>query len=233
MNDGETPLDDGLAARVARHAALADSARLRITDLLAVGDRSPGDLQRELRISSSLLAHHLGVLERANLIRRTRSQGDRRRSYIQLRSSVLDRLVPARTIISPQVRRPRRVVFVCTGNSARSPLAAALWERASAIVATSAGTHPVATTSPKAIAAAERHGLRLAPRIPRGLDDVIAAGDLVITVCDRAYEELRRRDALHWSVPNPGLVGTDAAYDEAFEQIAARVTALAPRLVPA
>lgn len=213
-----------LEQRVATHAALADPVRLQIVDLLALGDRSPGELQTRLGLTSNLLAHHLGVLERTSLITRSRSEGDRRRSYIHLRPSGLHELLPTPTLTASQV------VFVCTGNSARSPLAAALWAQVSPVPATSAGTHPAAATSVKAIAAAVRHGLPFTPPAPRDLHGVIGADDLIITVCDRAHEELRHAEALHWSIPNPGRIGTDTAYDAAFEDIAERIADLSPRL---
>src|SRR5204862_2194340 len=83
-----------------------------------------------------------------------------------------------------------RVVFVCTRNSARSQLAASLWNGASAVPATSAGTHPAPEVHPGAVAVARRRHLSLVPQPPRHVDDVLAAQDLVVTVCDNAHEEL-------------------------------------------
>ena len=116
------------------HAALADPARLAITDTLLAGDASPSELAAMLAMPSNLLAHHLHVLEQAGVITRRRSEGDRRRTYLRLIPGALDPLAP-----SP-ARSARRVLFVCTANSARSHLAAALWRRASSIPAASAGT---------------------------------------------------------------------------------------------
>ena len=67
-----------LRRRVARHAALADATRLRIVDLLILGDRSPTELQTALGISSNLLAHHLNLLEQAGIVRRSKSEADGR-----------------------------------------------------------------------------------------------------------------------------------------------------------
>ncbi|SJM46806.1 Arsenical resistance operon repressor / Arsenate reductase [Actinomycetales bacterium JB111] len=209
------------------HAALADTARLRIVDLLRTGDRSPGELGADLGLTSNLLAHHLGVLDRAGLIRRTRSEGDGRRSYLHLRADALAGLTDATTLVA------RRVLFVCTGNSARSQLAAALWARNSAVPAVSAGTHPAASVAPGALTTAERHRLPLRHHTPRDIAEVIRGDDLIVTVCDRAHEEIGSPAALHWSVPNPGRVGTDHAYDAAFEDLAARVAALGPRVTAA
>lgn len=94
----------------------------------------------------------------------------------------------------------------------------------------SAGTHPAAQIEPGAIAAADRHGLTLRACAPRALDDVLGADDFVVTVCDTAHEELGDAGCVHWSVPDPVRDGTDAAFDAAFEDIAARIQSLAPRL---
>lgn len=213
----------GLAQRVARYAALADPVRLRVVDLLTLSDMAPVELQRELDIPSNLLAHHVNLLERARLVTRTRSQADRRRTYLHLAPGALDDLAP-----SP-IAAARRVVFVCTGNAARSQLAAALWHQASAIPVASAGTHPAGAIEPGAIAAAGRHGLALPARRPQSVEDVLRGDDFVVTVCDAAHEELRQAGQLHWSVLDPVLDGTDAAFDTAFDELAIRVRALAPR----
>jgi ArsR family transcriptional regulator, arsenate/arsenite/antimonite-responsive transcriptional repressor / arsenate reductase (thioredoxin) len=63
------------------------------------------------------------VLESAGLVERVRWAGDRRRTYVRLLPVALP-TVPVAEIVVP------RVVFVCTHNSARSQLAAAMWERA-------------------------------------------------------------------------------------------------------
>ena len=137
-----------LDRRVILHAALADPARLQITDTLLAGDASPSELAAMLAMPSNLLAHHLHVLEQAGIITRRRSEGDRRRTYLQLIPGALDSLGP------PSARAALRVLFVCTANSARSHLAAALWRQASTVPAVSAGTHPAEAMAPGSIAAA-------------------------------------------------------------------------------
>lgn len=220
MNTDRTRLE----ARAARYAALADPVRLRIVDLLTLGDAAPVEVQRELGISSALLAHHLRVLDRAGFLIRSRSEADRRRTYLRLAPGALDDLIPTPTLAA------RRVVFVCTGNSARSQLAAALWREASPIPGASAGTHPAERVDPGAVAAARRHGLELEDATPRHLDEVASADDIVVTVCDRAHEELDGEDRLHWSVADPVADGSETAFDEAYEQLAARIDALATRM---
>lgn len=206
------------------HAALADPARLAIVDTLSVGDASPSELASMLRLPSNLLAHHLKVLEEQGLITRSRSEGDRRRSYLRLVPGAFDALLPDAARTAP------RVLFVCTANSARSVLAAALWRHASAVPATSAGTHPAERVEPGALAAAQRHRLPVRRQRPRSLDAVQADSDLLITVCDNAHEELGTAADLHWSVPDPVPAGTDAAFDAALDELSRRVDQLAPRV---
>src|SRR5262250_3966959 len=100
-----------LQRRAALHGALSDPGRLRIVDTLALGDTSPSELAAMLAMPSNLLAHHLRVLEQAGLITRRRSDGDRRRTYLQLIPGALESLT------HPAARMARRVLFVCTANS--------------------------------------------------------------------------------------------------------------------
>ncbi|WNM24604.1 helix-turn-helix domain-containing protein [Demequina capsici] len=225
-----------LAARAARHAALADPIRLRIVDLLTASDATPGELREQVGITSNLMAHHLRQLEAAGLITKRRSDADRRRSYVTLAPGSLEDLVPAPRFAA------RRVVFVCTGNSARSQLAAALWNEAQLnesqrsgtvpVPAASAGTHPADRIAPGAVATANRHGLNLPDVLPRHVGEVLAPDDLIVTVCDSAHEELDGADAIHWSVANPSVDGSDAAFDLAFDVLAERIARLTPTLTP-
>lgn len=220
--DGEEASE--LERRAARHAALSDPVRLRVVDLLTLGDLTPTELQQRLGMSSNLLAHHLNVLESEGIISRSRSEADRRRSYVRLLPTAFDGLVPSAQ------GRARRVVFVCAANSARSQLAAALWKRQSPIPVASAGTHPAERIEPGAIAAARRHELPLRITRPRHLADVLSQDDFVVTVCDNAHEELGELGGVHWSIPDPVRIASDAAFDAAFDELAQRVGDLAPRL---
>lgn len=223
----DTEQNDSLARRAAVHAALADQARLRITDTLAEGDAAPSELGTLLAMPSNLLAHHLHVLEQAGIITRRRSEGDHRRSYLRLVPGALDGLAG-----TPQ-RTARRVLFVCTANSARSHLAAALWRQASYLPVASAGTHPAGAIDPGAIDAAQRHQLPLPQVMPQHISGTHEDGDLVITVCDLAHEELGGLAALHWSVPDPVPSGSPDSFDAALDELSRRVGQLAPRLTEA
>jgi ArsR family transcriptional regulator, arsenate/arsenite/antimonite-responsive transcriptional repressor / arsenate reductase (thioredoxin) len=210
-----------LDERAARHAAMGDPARLAIVDELSVSDRAPVELRRLLGMESNLLAHHLDVLERVGLIERSRSSGDGRRRYVHLLGDALEGLAPGRRI------GPGRALFVCSANSARSQLAAALWHQATGEPAESAGTHPADRVHPGAIAAATRAGLDLGSATPHDLGEIAVLPPLVITVCDRAHEELDAHDAwLHWSIPDPVPVGTKAAFDATLIELRDRIRVL-------
>jgi protein-tyrosine-phosphatase/DNA-binding HxlR family transcriptional regulator len=217
-----------VAWRASVHGALADPTRLAIVDRLLLGDASPSELQSQLSMPSNLMAHHLRVLETSGVVHRTRSEADRRRTYLCLNAKALEVMVPS------AARRAERVLFVCTENSARSQLAVAIWNRNSHVPAASAGTHPAAEVHPGAIAAARRHGLNMRPRTPTHLDNVVAIGDLVIAVCDNAHEELPAElPRIHWSIPDPGRAATRAAFDRAVDDLTVRIYRLAPTLQPA
>ncbi len=237
--DIESSSDPADVERRARAlAALADPARLRVLDALVLGDTSPGELASRLGLSSNLLAHHLGVLEREGLLTRHRSQADGRRSYLHLVSGALTGLLPG--LGQESSRAPvTRVVFVCTANSARSQLAAALWSRNSPLPATSGGTNPASAIAAGARAVAERHHLPLTQEAPGPLPDVTDE-DYLVTVCDHAYEDLQHAGALeasghrlHWSVPDPVPVGGKRAFEDAYADLEGRVITLASHLTPA
>jgi protein-tyrosine-phosphatase len=122
---------------------------------------------------------------------------------------------------------PARALFVCSANSARSQLAAALWRDATGVPALSAGTHPAERVHPGAVAAARRAGLDLADSIPHDLATLGELPALVVTVCDRAHEELDPDDTwLHWSIPDPVPLGTTAGFDRALTELRRRITTI-------
>lgn len=211
--------------RAARHAALSDVARLQVVDALSLSDRSPSELQAAIGLPSNLMAHHLKVLEEAGIVARRRSEGDRRRTYLTLADA---------SAVDPVAADPLaagRVLFVCTANSARSRLAAGLWARASTVPTGSAGTHPAGSVAAGALAVADRHGLTLLDDGPREFAAVTRDHDLVVAVCDNAYEELGDVVTIHWSIPDPVARGGRSAFDEAYAELDRRIGTLAPRLV--
>ena len=212
---------ESVERRAAGYAALGDPARLAVVDALLLGDRSPSELGEALGMPSNLVAHHLRLLEQVGVIERGRSEADRRRSYVRLIPSALPRS-PVVGLSAP------RVLFVCTHNSARSQLASALWARRSSVPVASAGTHPAGRVHRRAVAAGRRHGLALPDARTASVAEVLRPDDLVVAVCDSAYEELGAAPGrLHWSVPDPVRAGTKAAFEQAYDEIEQRVDRLA------
>jgi protein-tyrosine-phosphatase/DNA-binding transcriptional ArsR family regulator len=212
---------DHVELRAARHAALGDPMRLAIVDELAVSDRAPVELRQLVGIESNLLAHHLDVLESVGMINRSRSSGDGRRRYVHLLHESLGDLIPGRRV------SPGRALFVCTRNSARSQLAAAVWRSLTDAPAESAGTHPADKVHPGAVAAARRAGLDLAGSTPRTLEQVTNIPGIVITVCDRAHEEIAPDDRwLHWSIPDPIADGRRRAFDDTVAELRLRINSI-------
>ena len=219
--------------RASFHAALGDPVRLTIVDLLFLDDLAPGDLSGKLGLPSNLLAHHLRVLESADIIERRRSEGDGRRSYVRLR--IEHPMLPAVNLATrpgQHLQPGRRVAFVCTHNSARSQLAASAWRAVTDVPVESAGTHPAARVHPGAVRVARRHGLMLAGKGTRHYDDVVRSDDLVVAVCDQVHEELPAGPRLHWSVPDPVRRGSPADFEAAFQDIVGRVAQLADAINP-
>ena len=216
-------------ARAAVHAALGDPHRLAIVEELALSDRSPSELADRLGIESNLLAHHMKVLEDVRLVERVVSRGDRRRRYLRLRAADITLYAAAEPI------RARNVVFVCTHNSARSQLAAALSNAIHPVPATRTGTQPAERVHPQALEAGARAGVDLRAAVPRALNDLDVDPDLVITVCDRAHEELVALGGkeLHWSVPDPARDGRRTVFDATVHRLRDRIRAVAPAVIPA
>ncbi len=177
---------------------------------------------------TNLLAHHLQVLRTAGLVAQSRSEGDRRRIYLRLVPAVLDGL------LAPGLWRTSRVMFVCTHNSARSQMAAALWARRSSVPVASAGTQPARRIHPRAVRIARLHGLSLGRARPVHVNDVLNRDDLLVAVCDNAHEDLDKHPGLrlHWSVPDPAQADTDDAFETAYTDLAGRIERLAPTITP-
>lgn len=201
----------------ARFAALGDPVRLELIRYIQSSDRTVNELREYLEIGSSLLAHHLQVLEDVGLIERRQSAADGRRRFVILRHENL-----------PYVRTNElttKVLFVCTENVARSQLASGIWAKLTGGLARSAGTKPGVAVHPLTLRAARRHGLEITNSIPRRLPNSIGRDTAVITVCDSAFEELGRdRVVAHWSIPDPVALGTDRAFDQVVKELEHRIS---------
>jgi len=123
------------------------------------------------------------------------------------------------------VEKPLRVLFLCTGNSARSQIAEKVLNRKARgrFVAESAGSNPATQVNPHAIETLERHGYFWTGGHPRSVDGLVTGDwDFVITVCDRAKEACPvfpgQPVIAHWGMPDPAAVeGTDDEKRRAFD----------------
>ena len=127
--------------------------------------------------------------------------------------------------------KPLRVLVVCTGNSARSQMAEALFNHLGSgrIIAESAGSRPAARVNPFAIEALDKARIPWAGHPPRGLEGLEREHwDFVITVCDRAKESCPilpgQLVVAHWGMPDPAEVeGSDDAKRAAFRDALALI----------
>jgi arsenate reductase (thioredoxin) len=123
------------------------------------------------------------------------------------------------------VSRAFRVLFLCTGNSARSQIAEALLTHLGGrrFEAASAGTEPAARVNPGAMEALAEAGIRWNGRPPRPVNGLEREHwDLVVTVCDDAREACPLFPAgplvAHWGIPDPAAVEDNAARRWAFAE---------------
>jgi protein-tyrosine-phosphatase len=133
---------------------------------------------------------------------------------------------------------PLRVLFVCTGNSARSQMAEAVLNRKGRgrFQAFSAGSQPAERVHPLALATLRDAGLEWSGHPPRGLDGLDREPwDFIITVCDNARDSCPvfpgRPVLAHWGMADPAAIEGDertrrAAFDEALALISRRIDLL-------
>jgi arsenate reductase (thioredoxin) len=131
-----------------------------------------------------------------------------------------------------------RVLFLCTGNSARSQMAEALlnWKGKGRFEAHSAGSRPAAQVNPFAIETLREYGIPWSGHAPRGVDGLEREHwDFVVTVCDRAKEACPifpgQPILAHWGMPDPAEVDGDrvtkqAAFRDAFVLLSRRIDLL-------
>lgn len=133
------------------------------------------------------------------------------------------------------------VLFLCTGNSARSILAEAYLNHAAKgrFRAYSAGSHPGGKVNPFALELLAKNGIPISGLRSKSWDEFAAPGapklDFVFTVCDNAAGEVcpiwpGRPSKAHWGVPDPAAVqGSDAdkrqAFRDAFARLSSRIDA--------
>lgn len=204
------------------HRALSDESRLAIARVLLTRDLAAGEIAECWGLSTPLVTHHVGVLVEAGLVVRRRGEHDGRKSYVSLRHDVPD-VVALVGVGAEVLPAPKRMAFVCTRNSARSKLAAAMWREVSAVPVVDAGTAPASEPHPLTVQAALRHGLRVDSDM-REVTATVTRDDLVIAVCDHVHETLPPRlKRWHWSIPDPVPAASTASFDDACRAIESRI----------
>lgn len=216
--------------------------RWRLLGELARSDRMVHELTALIGEPQSLVSYHLGKLRDGALVSARRSSADRRDTYYGLDLARLGGLLSATGgALHPGLRlappprgkapmAPARVLFLCTGNSARSPMAAALATAMSggSIEAQSAGSHP-RPLHPNALRVMrEAFGLDLSAHAPTHLDALAGARfDRVISLCDKVREVCPEfpghPEAIHWSLANPATGDADEVTWPLFRHTAAEL----------
>jgi arsenate reductase len=124
----------------------------------------------------------------------------------------------------------KRILFLCTGNSARSQMAEGLLrhEAGERFEVFSAGTRP-SRVRPEAIAVMNEIGIDISGHRSKSIDEFVGQDlDTVITVCDNAKESCPvfpgKTQRLHWPFEDPASVeGTEDQRKDAFRKIRDRI----------
>lgn len=228
---------------------LADDVRWDLLEQLAQSDRTVQELVDRVGRPQNLISYHLAKLRRAGLVTQRRSSADARDLYCQLDlERFTDLYLCAASGVQPALAlspgreappdRAWRVLFVCTGNSARSQMAEA-FARAfgqGVVEAESAGTDP-RPIHPLAIRVLHDLGVSMADQHSKPLEQVGGHHiDQVITLCDLARESCPPIPGVagraHWSLPDPAAVrGSEDERYQAFRASAAAIEARVRRLL--
>ncbi|MET0998526.1 MAG: ArsR family transcriptional regulator [Marmoricola sp.] len=239
----------------------AHPLRWQLLTALAETDLRVRELVDLLDEPQNLISYHLRQLREGGLVTASRSSHDGRDSYYHLDlESCAAALHSTGAALHPALRRdsaglgaspgpggrarsrPDEVLFVCTGNSARSPIAEALLRHhgAGAVRVTSAGTRPRPQLHPHAVRVlGEQFGIDVSGQAPRHLDAVAGRRFArVVTLCDKAREVLPELThppiRAHWSIPDPATPDDSgqASY-RTFQQIASDIDTRVRHLLPA
>jgi protein-tyrosine-phosphatase/DNA-binding transcriptional ArsR family regulator len=216
--------------------------RWRLLSELARSDRLVHELTGLVGEAQNLVSYHLGKLRDGRLVSARRSSADRRDAYYGLDLARVGGLLSAAGgALHPGLRLtppprdetligPVRVLFLCTGNSARSQMAEALARARSGgiIEAVSAGSHPKPLHPNAVRVMRDEYGLDLAGHASKHLD--VFAGqdfDWVISLCDRVREVCPEfpghPETIHWSIANPATGDPDDVTYPLFQQTAAEL----------
>jgi protein-tyrosine-phosphatase len=234
----------------------AHPLRWRLLQELVRSDRAVRELTALVGEPQNLVSYHLRQLREGGLVVAHHSSADRRDTYYAVDLAACREqlgaagraLHPGLQLTPPLPPEPRassparhrlRVLFLCTGNSARSQIAEALIVARSggAIDAASAGSRPK-PLHPNAVRVMRRRGIDISANRTKHLDEFARQRfDLVITLCDRVREVCPEfpwhPGRVHWSVPDPAAEGpTSRASYPAFERTATELETRIEFLLP-
>ncbi len=219
---------------------LSDPLRWQLVGELGRSDRRVGELVQLVGKPQNLVSYHLAELRRGGIVSARRSSADGRDVYYradlfrcrdllgQAGLSLHPGLALAPTPDGAPPRRARpRLLFLCTGNSARSQIAEALVEHRSAgtVEARSAGSHPK-PLHPNAVRVMAERGVDISGCPTKSLTRFARNRfDRVITLCDKVREICPEFPgtpvAAHWSIADPAAAGdSDEATYPAFQHVA-------------
>ena len=223
---------------------IAEPIRWQLLRELARSDRRVGELTEAIARPQNLVSYHLRELRKAGVVDARRSSADGRDVYYradlarcrELLGSAGAGIHPSLELGGAAGGREKwarsKVLFLCTGNSARSQMAAALIEHRSshAVSARSAGSHPK-PLHPFAVDAMAARGIDISQRKATHLDRYVRTHfDRVITMCDKVREVCPDFPGepltSHWSIPDPAADGTYEAFEAAARHIEARIDLL-------
>jgi protein-tyrosine-phosphatase/DNA-binding transcriptional ArsR family regulator len=216
--------------------------RWRLLGELARSDRIVRELTGLVGEPQNLVSYHLAKLRDGCLVSARRSSADRRDTYYALDLARVGSLLSAAGAAlhpglhltpasrDPTLEGPVRVLFLCTGNSARSPMAEALAKALSggAIEVYSAGSQPKPIHPNALRVMRDAYGLDLAHHAPKHFDRFAGQHfDWVISLCDRVREVCPdfpdHPETIHWSIANPATGDTDDATLPLFQQTGAEL----------
>ena len=199
----------------------AEPARWRLLTELASGDLPVGELAERTGLRENLASYHLGVLRRAGIVSARQNGRDGRGLFYRLDlercSELLDEPrhdLLGSVAVQSSKHRPRhrkRVLFLCTENSARSQMAEGfLRVSATDVNAESAGTHP-SRLHPAAVREMARRGIDISSHRSKHVAELTEQHfDVVVTVCDLVRAESLQFEGsparVHWSVVDPALI---------------------------
>jgi ArsR family transcriptional regulator, arsenate/arsenite/antimonite-responsive transcriptional repressor / arsenate reductase (thioredoxin) len=214
---------------------------------LAAGDHRVRELAAAVDEPQNLVSYHLRLLRSAGLVDARQSTFDGRDTYYQLNLSrcagafgeAAAALHPALVPAATAQPAARSVLFLCSGNSARSPMAEALLRKKGRgrIRTASAGSHPKPAMHPNAIRIMrDQYGIDLRGSRPQPLTAVARRRfDYVITLCDKVREYARDHGVattMHWSLPDPSAPGSDRAGYPQFRRVASELDTRIDFLLP-